>query len=384
MTIDLSQFKQIFLEESDEGLDILESGLLSLDSGTADDDVIHAVFRAAHSIKGGAGTFGLNEIAEFTHIMETLLDEMRDGRRAISQEAINALLSSVDVLREMLEAAAAEKQPSMDRVSEGTKTLEGVLNSNGDNEKTEGPLNVEHKSDVENVPETIIVWEIDFKPLEHLLRTGNDTLRILRELRALGDCNLSVDISAIPDFANFDPELSYFSWHIVLTGEIKEEDINEIFEWVDDDCELLIKRITENQHIEKYQVDNLIAEAEQTTKSENKTEVITTQEKITAESDKETQEPIAVAAKNTKWKSSEGGSIRVGTNKVDALINMVGELVITQSMLGQIGNEFSMERLEDMREGLAQLERNTRELQESVMRIRMLPPASLCSVVSIP
>jgi two-component system, chemotaxis family, sensor kinase CheA len=382
MSIDLSQFKQIFLEESDEGLDILESGLLSLDSGIADEDVIHAVFRAAHSIKGGASTFGLNEIADFTHIMETLLDEMRDGRRDISQQAINALLNSVDVLREMLEAAAADKTPSMSRANEVTAKLEKVLDSSSANEKTEKQITIDNSSDLPKLPESLFSWEIDFKPFEHMLRTGNDTLRILRELNALGDIQLTVDVSAIPDFSHYDPELSYFSWHIVLTGEINEEDINEIFEWVDDDCELIIKRISAIHPAEKK--EQIVPEVsyEPATEKEIKQKTdqpIDSVNEAAEENISSTQSATHSAThtsttdKKTKRQSLEGGSIRVGTSKVDALINMVGELVITQSMLGQIGSEFSMERLHDMREGLAQLERNTRELQESVMRIRMLP-----------
>lgn len=371
MSIDLSQFKQIFLEESDEGLNILESGLLSLDSGTADDDVIHSVFRAAHSIKGGAGTFGLNEVADFTHLMETLLDEMRDGRRNINQAPINALLNSVDVLRAMLGAAGNDHAPEMDRANEVTKILENILNSSSEDRSPIADLtdaNLEQgdlNTDSNMQRSSQLGWELDFKPREHMLRTGNDTLRILRELRTLGDIQLSVNLSAIPDFKHFDPESSYFSWHILLMGEISKEDINEIFEWVvDDDCELEIKQIIENSSTEKQQ--SVVLESEKEF-AEMVDQSITTPDEIDEEA------IISSAAQKIKRKTSESGSIRVGTDKIDALINMVGELVITQSMLGQIGSDFSMERLEDLREGLAQLERNTRELQENVMRIRMLP-----------
>ncbi|MFK5986641.1 MAG: chemotaxis protein CheA [Pseudomonadota bacterium] len=362
MSIDLSQFKQTFLEESDEGLDVLESGLLSLDTGTADDDVIHAVFRAAHSIKGGAGTFGLNEIAGFTHIMETLLDEMRDGRREITKQGINALLNSVDVLREMLDAAADDITPSMDRANEVTAILEQVLNSNSDAEQMGSESTQPGSSEKDTGANTkTIGWEIDFRPMQHMLRTGNDTLRIIRELRTLADeVELTTDVSAIPDFSHFDPELSYLSWHLSLQGNVSEADLNEVFEWVDDDCELKLEQILEDtapietiaEVVEPVQLDESLI-AVNPPVAENK------------------EQPKAVA--KTKRKSSESSSIRVGTDKVDALINMVGELVITQSMLSQVGSDFSMDKLEIMREGLAQLERNTRELQESVMRIRMLP-----------
>ncbi|MEE9397245.1 MAG: Hpt domain-containing protein, partial [Methylococcales bacterium] len=104
MSIDLAQFHQVFFEESFEGLDAMETGLLDLDTGDVDSEEINTIFRAAHSIKGGAGTFGFMEVSNFTHVMETLLDEMRDGRRQVTQPTVDVLLKSVDFLREMLTA----------------------------------------------------------------------------------------------------------------------------------------------------------------------------------------------------------------------------------------------------------------------------------------
>jgi len=369
MSVDLSQFKQTFLEESDEGLDVLESGLLALDSGSADDEVIHAVFRAAHSIKGGAGTFGLSEIAAFTHIMETLLDEMRDGRRAISKEAVNALLNSVDVLREMLEAAADDVPPAMERAETVTRQLELILNGEASTDEASA---AEEEGTEENASAS--GWQVSFKPMEHMLRTGNDTVRILRELCTLGDCELSVDTSDLPDFSQLDPELSYLSWEAVLRGDISEDQIREIFEWVDEDCELSITPLDTQAAMPEeasavqsvvQDEDEYVAPVAPVVEKETKPEPVLAESQSKAEA----RSPV----KQDRRKNDSGGSIRVGTDKVDALINMVGELVITQSMLSQMGNEFSIEKLEAMREGLAQLERNTRELQESVMRIRMLP-----------
>lgn len=374
MTIDLSQFKQTFLEESDEGLDVLESGLLALDSGTADDEVIHAVFRAAHSIKGGAGTFSLNEIASFTHVMETLLDEMRDGRREISKEAVNTLLNSVDVLRELLDAARDDVPPEMARVNEAQRQLENVL-SQSDEAPSQNIAGSENSSDEmgqqeKNAPSG---WILKFHPHEHMLRTGNDTVRMFKELASLGDMDMVADLSGLPEFEHMDPELSYLSWEITLKnnpekGEINKAAIQEIFEWVEDDCDLTIDPLYEEAaEIEKSDDEEIVADSVEASAEPGQAEVNTVaqDDTVTAIADK--------SAQKKKKSSSEGGSIRVGTDKVDTLINMVGELVITQSMLSQMGEEFSMDKLEDLREGLAQLERNTRELQESVMRIRMLP-----------
>lgn len=415
MAIDLSQFKQIFLEESDEGLEVLESGLLALDSGTADDEIIHTVFRAAHSIKGGAGTFGLNEIAGFTHVMESLLDEMRDGRREITSKEINALLTSVDVLHELMDAARDDLEPEMERVNQAQSQLEAVLSGAEESAPSDEPvieLGAENVSAKEEQKQT--GWLVNFRPHEQLLRTGNDTVRIFKELASLGDMDNQVSLSDLPEFDHIDPELSYLSWQIRLTnnaesGDIDKATIEEIFEWVEDDCDLTIESLsddefTEQQLIESAVQDEIvdapIVEVEQPTDTatenvlQSHIEALLAVDDITIVEDEpakpEPAEPVIPAPeavktlplkeKNTapgkasqKKKKTVEGSIRVGTSKVDSLIDMVGELVITQSMLSQLGDNFSMDKLEDLRNGLAQLERNTRELQENIMRIRMLP-----------
>ncbi len=127
MSIDMAQFHQVFFDESFEGLDVMESGLLHMDPGAVNTDDINGIFRAAHSIKGGSGTFGFTEVADFTHIMESLLDEMRDARRAVTAGAVDVLLRSVDVLREMLTATRDGGVANAGRVQAQQAELERVL-----------------------------------------------------------------------------------------------------------------------------------------------------------------------------------------------------------------------------------------------------------------
>ena len=128
MSIDMSQFHQVFFEECFEGLEAMESGLLSLDIGDIDPEAINTIFRAAHSIKGGSGTFGFTVVAEYTHIMETLLDEMRDGRRQVTKQAVDVLLGSVDCLREMLTSIQNEEDVNAESVAVHQSALETELN----------------------------------------------------------------------------------------------------------------------------------------------------------------------------------------------------------------------------------------------------------------
>ncbi len=350
MTIDMAQFHQVFFEESFEGLDVMESGLLNMDPGSADPEQINAIFRAAHSIKGGSGTFGFTDISKFTHVMETLLDEMRDGRRPVSREAVDVLLRSVDVLREMLTATSEGGQADAERVKEQQQELEAVLHGEAAS-VDEAAAEAEQSGSAEPKP---IGWHIVFTPQPHLMRTGNDPLRILRELAELGEMKVACDAQRLPSMSEYEPADCYLSWDLHLTGEINREQIDEIFAWVEDDCDLVIMPMfAEPPFVERRATEDRRASEDRRAVGERR-----------SSTDRRTGGAAPASASN---------SIRVDISKIDALINMVGELVITQSMLGMLGEDLSTANVERMREGLAQLERHTRELQESVMQIRMLP-----------
>ena len=196
--MDLSEVQDVFFEECLEGLDVLESGLLNLDQST-DIEEINAIFRAAHSIKGGAGTFGFPEISAFTHVMETLLDEMRDGRRAIEREAVDRLLASVDVLRGMVDAAQEGVANDEARVKEVQAGLEELLAQGAGASSAEGAAAETQPAAAE--PDSSGVWQIDFAPGPEMLKRGNEPLRIFRELGKLGELSAHVDTSSIPELA---------------------------------------------------------------------------------------------------------------------------------------------------------------------------------------
>jgi len=353
MTIDITQFHETFFEESFEGLDIMESGLLNLDIGAADNDTVNSIFRAAHSIKGGSATFGFSEVAEFTHGMETLLDEMRDGSRDVTQGSVDTLLQSVDCLREML-AASRDKTPiDTERAAVVKGELEEILASGNNNAET----NSVKKPETADTPEACgnrAGWQIKFKPHHDMLRTGNDPVRMFRELAELGELAVEVNISQLPILDDLDPEESYLSWALTLKSNVEIEKVKEIFEWVEDECDFEITEIeVDAPHANEV----------------GKRGGITSKAEVT---------PVTAAkpAGSKATVNTDSASIRVSIDKVDALINMVGELVITQSMIGQLDcdfDDFDISRMEKLRDGLTLLERNTRELQESVMRIRMLP-----------
>ena len=373
MSIDMAQFHQVFFEESFEGLDIMESGLLDMEPGQADPEEINAIFRAAHSIKGGAGTFSFMDVANFTHIMETLLDEMRDGRRQVTAEAIDVLLKSVDVLRHMLTACQDDEEIDQAAVTAQQAELERILSSSGDEsasttqQETVAPAQPP-SVDQSETEQQIVGWKIVFNPHDNILRTGNDPYRIIRELSELGDIEVQCDADQLPDMENYEVEDFYLSWEIRLNKAVDQQAINDIFDWVEDECDLAIVPITSSAASQATTTGEVIAEDSEAV-AEEVAKVPERRQQDRRESDRRTTDRRKASSGGAKG----GGSIRVDTAKIDSLINMVGELVITQSMLGMLGEDFNMSRVEKLLEGLGQLERHTRELQESVMQIRMLP-----------
>ncbi|MFC5436768.1 chemotaxis protein CheA [Rhodanobacter umsongensis] len=342
--VDLTQFHKTFFEESREGLDAMEAALLALDSGSTDHELVHTIFRAAHSIKGGAATFGFADVAAFTHVAESLLEEVRSERRAVDAGLIEVLLRSVDCMRAMLERSS-QGRPVADAESEALR-VELVQLVSGEV--------VAQAAAAASMVAPVSGWNIAFTALPHLLQTGNDPLRLFRELQQLGRLEViraSITDGAPAQLAELDPSQCYLGWDLRLHGAVARADIDAVFDWLDGDCELTIAPLAE------------VAAADAAAQTAGDSS------------------PVAAAAprpiRETAAASGEGSSIRVGIDKVDALINMMGELVITQSMLSDIGEKFELSQLGRLRDGLVQLERATRELQESVMRIRMLPIASV-------
>ena len=379
MSIDMEQFHQVFFEESLEGLDVMESSLMELQEGEADDEVVNSIFRAAHSIKGGSATFGFTAVAEFTHVLETLLDEVRQGTRNITVEMIDLLLQSVDCLRDQM--SALEQGESAD--SDQSRTLKDSFQRILDNNPADTAASSETAADTPEKSQPIQGWSISFKPELEIVQSGNEPIRMFRELAQLGSVDTIAHLEALPDFGSLASENCYLNWDLTLRGkDITEAQVREVFEWVEDECELTLTPIIGDfvsvddeptadsaSEIVSSPAQTEPAQAEQV---EAETEQVAEDKPVVLEEVK-TSEPSDKSDKSGSFSKRESASIRVGVDKIDELINTVGELVITQSMLSAVGEDFKMDQLSRLQEGLNQLSQNTRELQESVMRIRMLP-----------
>ncbi|MGH8520150.1 MAG: chemotaxis protein CheA [Gammaproteobacteria bacterium] len=367
MPVDLSQFHETFFEESFEGLGVMESGLLALIPGDADPESINTLFRVAHSIKGGSSMFGFTTITEFTHVIETLLDRVRSGKCAVTQGIVDCLLQAVDFLRHMLAAVRDNTGHDAERGGKVREQLEEMLENSHRGNVTASPAPKKVEGAVTD--NAAHGWHIKFRPHRRLLTTGNDPLPMLRELSLLGDLDVSIDVSKLPRFQDLDPEACFLGWDLMLHKAIPRTQIAEIFEWVESDCDLEITPIarTTLQANAGLSGEAVPIQPGDPTPHASRFSAPATGPAPGAD------EAYTFVERRKDPSAGDASSIRVKIEKFDALINIVGELVITQSMLSQIGEDLAASKIDKLRDGLIQLTRNTRELQESVLGIRMLP-----------
>ena len=356
MSLDLARFHKTFFEESFENLETMEQALLRLDVTAFDAEVINTIFRAAHSIKGGAATFGFSAVASFTHHAETLLDLMRSGSRALAQPDIELLLRAGDTMRGLLTAARDGGDADVRLVAEVQAELEAALN-----------VKPAAKAAAVAVaaPPAALGWTVHFAPKPDLFRSGNDPLRILRAVAALGEMEAECSLPVALTLRNIEPETCYLSWTATLHGDVSRAVVQDCFSWVEDECDLSIEPIAAAAGGASAPTAATVVETPAGAQAPPAA--------IIAK-----QPEVPVAARGAK-PANDGASIRVGTEKIDALINLVGELVITQAMLTQQAAALDPVQNEKLLSGLGQLDRNTRMLQEAVMATRMLPMEAVFS-----
>ncbi|MEJ0007391.1 MAG: chemotaxis protein CheA [Steroidobacteraceae bacterium] len=373
MTIDLTQFHDAFFDESFEALDSMESELLKLDTGSPDPESINTIFRVAHSIKGGGATFGFAEVASFTHSLETLLDELRATRMTVTQRICDLLLKSVDVMRAMLRAAKAKQPIDMQSVADLQFDIELIIVQRDTGvAASPSPLGSTPDADggVTGRPRTV-EWHIELRPGPEFFERGADPVRIFREMAVLGSLTVTARLDTLPTCQELNPKRCYLSWSLVLLSDAPEAAIREIFEWVNADCELIVTT--------SDAVGGIAAVADAPAAPDTAVNAAMTAVEVMPSAPRIAPAPAVAADAGLPAPppqagyATESGSIRVGVEKLDELINTVGELVITQAMLSQISHRLSGPAAEVLRAGMQQLERNMRQLQEGVMRVRMLP-----------
>ncbi|WP_435930598.1 chemotaxis protein CheA [Dryocola sp. BD613] len=341
--MDISDFYQTFFDEADELLADMEQHLLDLVPEAPDSEQLNAIFRAAHSIKGGAGTFGFSVLQETTHLMENLLDEARRGEMQLNTDIINLFLETKDIMQEQLDAYKSSTEPdaqSFDYICKALRQL--ALEAKGEAAAAPAKLTVVEKEAPSKAGAAANEGKLRVA-ISGLKESERDLL--LEELANLGTLS--------------DIEKNASSVAATLETSVSADDITAVLCFV----------------IEPEQIEflPLAASATVVEAAEEKAPVeVAATPAAVAEVATPAAKPVARAEKPAP-RVAESTSIRVAVEKVDQLINLVGELVITQSMLAQRSNELDPVNHGELITSMGQLQRNARDLQESVMSIRMMP-----------
>ncbi len=380
---ELEQIKTIFFQECDELLADLETGLLALQQGEGDTETINAVFRAVHSVKGGAGAFGLDPLVRFAHIFETLLDALRAGRLSPEPDLIALMLRASDALADHVQAARSGG--AADEATSEALAQELAAATHGDAPKPHIAAPAEpaaeggqmlNEDGIDFTPAMFSMdtfaapaaagWTIEFRPRAGLYAKGNEPGLILRELARLGDLEARINLDALPALDAMEPEQAYLSWSLKLTGAVDEAAIREAFEFVEDECDLAIAPEAADDFDLAALLQGVAAPPDEPSAAGPPPEA-------------------APAALRAAQDGARGGDaapaaqpvIRVDPERIDRLIDLVGELVINQAMLAQTVSEFALAPSSKLAMGLDELEQLTREIQDGVMAIRAQPVKSV-------
>lgn len=329
----IDQYKQAFQEEARELLAELESALLELDENRDDPGLVGRAFRALHTIKGSGAMFGFDDIASFTHHLEGAFDQLRNGKLAVTADLIRLALGAGDQIKAMLEEAAGRGVADRNR-SEHILVAVGQLTGTAAAENHPAPASADQVPSTEGGEPR--EWRIHFHPGSDVLLNGTNPLLLFAELRALGRLEVRADARAVPPLREIDPERCYLAWDLVLHTAAPREAIRDVFMFVEDDSELAIEAVS-------------------------------------------APSAMPVPAKTAKKLTTGPGqatavqgatSIRVSSEKLDQLVNLVGELVTVQARLSEVSARFNDAEIRDVAESV---ERLTAALRENSMSIRMLP-----------
>lgn len=375
MSDPLERFKAVFFDESAEAIDAIERNLLNVDDASdMDSETINDIFRSAHSLKGGSATFGMGSLTEFTHVMETLLDKVRANELSLTQDILDCLFSSLDVLRNLVSHYQFEDEINESSMIEVRSELERLL----DPSVSSNALAAAVASAPVPAATTVASatngthWRIEFAPDPQIMMTGNDPLRYIEELTDLGEIEVSCKTSGVPQFDALEPTNIHLIWTVEVKSNepIDEEALKDVFLWIEDEAEFTFTNLG-GAAPEAAPAPAPVAEALPEPASAVAPEVQPQTQATASPPAAQPEKKAPAQAQASKKRASQ--SIRVDLEKIDSLINLLGELVITQSMLSIYGDEEKYPQFERLSEGLSQLERHTRDLQEGVMRIRMLP-----------
>lgn len=354
--IDLSIFLSAFFDEAMEHVADIEAALLELETSGGDRELLNRIFRGAHSIKGGSGTLGLSDLTRFTHALESLLDPLRDGSRHLDQALADLLFRSTDVLKGLLRAARTGEpiDPAGERVLEELRAA------------VSGPVARLARPSRAPVRAGLRTYRIAFAPHVEIFSQGMDPVLLLRNLYALGEVSeLVLEEGALPELAALDPERCHLRWSLKLATVRAISELEDVFAFVEGESRVEIEELG-------------LSVAQAPLGAARAPAVVVAAAPAPGDGPSPGGvAPVPGATPPERAVSMAPSTLRVSTDKLDRLVNLVGELVIAQSMITQSARDSSTVSIARMGEAAVEMERNTRELQELVMSLRMVPMASV-------
>ncbi|WDN89349.1 two-component system, chemotaxis family, sensor kinase CheA [Desulfosarcina sp. BuS5] len=364
--------------EALELLSDVEEAILDVEQDSGNAEHVNRLFRAMHTIKGSGAMFGFDDIADFTHHAETVLDKVRESAVPVNKDLIDLILASSDQIRAMLQATDGGAPVDISRSEQIVAGLKALLH-NRDDANAFSPENMETSDAAGSMESKKITCRIRFRPGPSIFATGMDPALLLDELRDFGNCIVTAQTENIPALYDLDPEQCYIFWDMVLSTDRSIDDIRDVFIFVDDESEIKIDEITCDANMEKdrKRLGEILVERGDVTK-ETVDRALNNQKQIgelLVESGAVSRERVASALSEQqiieKRKApASSGSVRVPADRLDNLINLVGELVITQARLTQVSAGINDPKLAAPVE---EVERLAGELRDCVLNIRMLP-----------
>ena len=375
------QMQQAFLEEAGDLLPELESALLELDERPEDSELINRVFRALHTIKGSGSMFGFEAVAEFTHTVETVFDQVRNGEVPVSKELLDLTFRAKDEIQALLAEPSGQASEAMAAIAAELRQM--IPAAEASPSSGHSGRQASQGSGDENV------YRIRFKPDTNILATGTNPLALLDELRELGRAHVIAHAEDIPNLQELDPEQCHYWWDVILTTDQGKNSIRDVFIFVEDDSELSIELLEEGVAggdgsegykrlgeilTERGDVDP--QELQAALDSQKRLGELLVQAGLVSETQVRSALAEQEAVREVREKRSVDpaeSSVRVPAAKLDDLVNLVGELVIAQARLSQTVGGLADQELRGIAE---EIERLSDELRDSTLGIRMLPIGS--------
>ena len=360
----MDAFKKKFLEEATDLIEGLEKALLALEKNPEDVSLIQQVFRVMHTLKGNSSMFGFELIDHFTHDLETVYDLIRNGKLKLSREVLDVTLASIDHLKLLLDES---NYRDADFISQHKKLISEISQLVGDDNQVEAPSNNEAKASSAKVEQQESTFYIFFEPEQKIFKNGTNPLYLLDEIYSLGQTRVFARMSKIPLLEDFDHTLCFAYWEILLATKSDGNAINDVFIFVEDDSNLEIQKITDGNLLNDEYFMGEINRLSATNEDFGLTRVQT----LAEESKKRFLQNKAATIKREKvgLKDTSISSIRVSSDKLDSLMNLVSELVTTQARLTLFAEQNNIPGLNGIAENVQKLSRQLRSTAFSIVLI---------------